>query len=53
MAVLAALVVLVVAVVVGIWLMTSSHLIIGLAVFFGSIPFALAAWMLVNDRREA
>ena len=52
MAVLSALVVLVLALVVGIWLWSADHLIIGMAVFFGSIPFALATWMLVTDRRD-
>ena len=52
MAVLLALLVLIAAVVVGAWLFSADHLFIGLAVFFGSIPFALATWMLVSDRRD-
>jgi hypothetical protein len=51
MAVLTALLTLIVAVVVGVWLFTADHMVIGLAVFLGSIPIAFAAWMLVNDRR--
>ena len=51
MAVLVALAALVVAFVVGVWLFTADHLIIGLAVIFGSIPIAIGAWMAVNDRR--
>ncbi len=51
MAALLALLVMIAAVVVGIWLFTADHLVIGLAVFFGSIPFALGTWMAVNDRR--
>jgi hypothetical protein len=51
MAVLIALLTLIVAVVAGVWLFTADHLLIGLAVFLGSIPMALAAWMMVNDRR--
>jgi hypothetical protein len=52
MAVLLAILSLIVAVVVGVWLFTADHLIIGLAVLFGGIPFAFAMWMFVNDRRD-
>jgi len=51
MAVLVALLMLVVALVVGIWLFTADHLVIGLAVLFAAIPLAIGAWMAVNDRR--
>ena len=51
MAVLLALVTLIAAFVVGVWLFTADHLIIGFAVIFGSIPLAIAVWMTVNDRR--
>jgi len=51
MAALLALLTLVAAVVVGIWLFTADHLIIGLAVIFGAIPIAIAVWMTVGDRR--
>jgi hypothetical protein len=51
MAILLALLTLVVAVVVGIWLFTADHLIIGLAVIFGAIPIAIGMWIYVNDRR--
>ena len=52
MAVLLALLSLIVAVVVGVWLFTADHLIIGIAVLFGGIPVALAVWMIVSDRRD-
>jgi hypothetical protein len=52
MAVVLALLSLIVAVIVGIWLFTADHLIIGLAVIFGSIPIAIAVWMTVGDRRD-
>jgi hypothetical protein len=51
MAVLLAVLTLVVAVVVGIWLFSTDHLIIGLAVIFASIPLAIGMWMTVGDRR--
>lgn len=51
MAVLLALLSLIVGVVVGVWLFTTDHLIIGMAVIFGSIPVAIATWMAVGDRR--
>jgi hypothetical protein len=51
MAALLALLTLVIAVLVGIWLFTADHLIIGLAVIFASLPIAIAVWMGVGDRR--
>jgi hypothetical protein len=51
MAILLALLTMIAAVVVGIWLFTADHLIIGLAVFLGAIPIAIAMWAYVNDRR--
>ena len=51
MAVLLALVTLIAAVVVGVWLFTADHLIIGFAVILGSIPLAIGAWVTVDDRR--
>jgi hypothetical protein len=51
MAILLALLTLVVAVVVGIWLFSADHLIIGLAVVLGAIPIAMGMWVYVNDRR--
>ena len=51
MAILLALLTLIAAVVVGIWLFTTDHLVIGLAVIFGAIPIAIGMWMYVNDRR--
>ncbi len=51
MAILLALVTMIAAVAVGIWLFTADHLVLGLAVFFGAIPIAIGMWMYVNDRR--
>jgi hypothetical protein len=51
MAVLIALLTLIAGIAVGVWLFAADHLVIGLAVFLASLPLALAAWMLVNDRR--
>jgi hypothetical protein len=51
MAVLIALLMLVVAFAVGVWLFVDDHLIIGFAVIFASIPIAIGTWMAVNDRR--
>jgi hypothetical protein len=51
MAVLLALLTMIAAVLVGIWLFSADHLVIGLAVIFGAIPIAIAMWMVVNDRR--
>ena len=51
MAELLALLVLIASVVVGVWLITAGHAVIGVAVFFGSIAFAIVTWMLVSDRR--
>ncbi len=52
MAVLLAILSLIVAVVVGVWLFTADHLIIGLAVLFGGLPLAFGVWMTVSDRRD-
>lgn len=51
MAVLLAILSLIVAVVVGVWLFATDHLVIGTAALFAGLPVALAVWMLVNDRR--
>ena len=51
MAFLVALGVFVAAVVVGVVLFATGHVVLGFCALLGSLPFALGAWMMWSDRQ--